>query len=97
MLMLPLLRFQGAVYKNVRILGFIPDSKLPELYNYADLLLMPSLTMESFGITAIGSLACATPVVATRAGALPEVVREGGIVSPLLDFPKVVENGKTLF
>ena len=92
MFMLPLLKLQGKLCKNVKVLGFVPDANLPELYNYADLFLMPSLTMESFGITAIESLACATPVVATKAGALPEIIRSGGVTTSLWKFPKVVAN-----
>ena len=92
MFMLPLLKLQGSLCKKVRVLGFVPDAKLPELYNYADLFLMPSLTMESFGITAIESLACATPVVATKAGALPKIIKSGGIATNLWEFPKAVES-----
>jgi glycosyltransferase involved in cell wall biosynthesis len=39
--------------------------------------LMPSTWPEPFGLTAIESLACGTPVIARRVGALPEIVREG--------------------
>jgi len=92
MLMLPLLKLQGNLCKNVKVLGFVPDARLPELYNYADLFLMPSLTMESFGIAAIESLACATPVLAAKTGALPEVIRSGGITTNVWEFPKAVES-----
>ena len=68
MFMPALLKLQGSLCENVKVLGFVPDANLPELYNYADIFLMPSLTMESFGIAAIESLACATPVIATKAG-----------------------------
>ncbi|HXG40295.1 MAG TPA: glycosyltransferase family 4 protein [Candidatus Limnocylindrales bacterium] len=39
--------------------------------------LMPGSWPEPFGLVAIESLACGTPVVARRVGALPEIVREG--------------------
>jgi len=90
MFMLPLLKLQGNLCKNVKVLGFVPDANLPELYNYADLFLMPSLTMESFGITAIESLACATPVVATKSGALPKIIKSGGVTTSLWEFSKAV-------
>jgi len=90
MLMLYLLKLQRAICKKVRILGFVPDANLPELYNYADIFLIPSLTMESFGITAIESLACATPVIATKSGALPEIIKSGGVTTSLWEFPKAV-------
>jgi glycosyltransferase involved in cell wall biosynthesis len=42
----------------------------------ADLFLLPSES-ESFGLSALEALACGVPVVASRAGGLPEVVRDG--------------------
>jgi glycosyltransferase involved in cell wall biosynthesis len=90
--MIPFLKLQQTICKNVRILGFVSDHILPKLYNYADLFLMPSLTMESFGIAAIESMACATPVIATKSGALPEIVKEGGVISNLWAFPEVIES-----
>ena len=90
MFTLPVLKLQRTLCKNVKILGFVPDDNLPKLYNYADITLMPSITMESFGITAIESLACSTPVVATKVGALPEIIKSGGITTNLWEFPKIV-------
>ncbi len=90
MFTLPVLKIQRALCKNIRVLGFVPDGSLPKLYNYAAVTLMPSITMESFGITAIESLACSTPVVATKVGALPEIIKSGGITTNLREFPKVV-------
>jgi N-acetyl-alpha-D-glucosaminyl L-malate synthase BshA len=42
----------------------------------ADLFLLPT-ERESFGLSALEALACGVPVIGTRAGGLPEVVREG--------------------
>jgi glycosyltransferase involved in cell wall biosynthesis len=42
----------------------------------SDLFLIPS-DRESFGLSAREALACGVPVVGSRAGGLPEVVREG--------------------
>jgi N-acetyl-alpha-D-glucosaminyl L-malate synthase BshA len=46
------------------------------LLSSADLFLLPS-TNESFGLSALEALACGVPVVGSRAGGLPEVVRDG--------------------
>lgn len=52
------------------------DERLAELYSAMDLLIVPSL-QESMGFTALEALACERPVIAFRAGPLPEVVRPG--------------------
>ncbi len=59
---------------DVRFLGETLDV-VPTL-QAARLFLLPSET-ESFGLAALEALACGAPVVATRTGGLPEVVRDG--------------------
>jgi len=56
----------------VRFLGPVPDEDLPGLYNLAQLLAFPSL-VEGFGMPVLEAMACGTPVVASRTGALGEV------------------------
>jgi len=48
-----------------------------ELIRRADALLYTISSEEPFGLIAIESLACGTPVIATRIGAMPEIIREG--------------------
>ncbi|MFV9505985.1 MAG: glycosyltransferase family 4 protein [Oscillochloridaceae bacterium umkhey_bin13] len=72
---------------NVRaycdLLGHIPWHNLIALYRKATIFVMPSL-YESFGISIIEAMACGLPVVATTAGAIPEVVEHGvtGLLVP---------------
>jgi glycosyltransferase involved in cell wall biosynthesis len=56
---------------SVRYLGHVDDAQLPGLYAGALAFVLPSLH-EGFGLTALEAMACGTPVVAARAGALPE-------------------------
>jgi glycosyltransferase involved in cell wall biosynthesis len=53
-------------------LGYVSDADLVCLYNLASVLAYPSLS-EGFGFPPLEAMACGTPVVAGRAGALPEV------------------------
>ena len=62
------------VQDEVFFLGKI-DAVAPLLAD-ADLFLLPSES-ESFGLSALEALACGVPVVASRAGGIPEVVRDG--------------------
>jgi D-inositol-3-phosphate glycosyltransferase len=62
--------------QRVHFLGARPQQELPLLYSAADVTVVPSYH-ESFGLVAVESLACGTPVVATRAGGLTSVVRHG--------------------
>jgi glycosyltransferase involved in cell wall biosynthesis len=65
---------------NGRVLlpGFVPDGELAHLYRRAYALVQPSL-MEGFGLPAVEAMACATPVISSRAGSLPEVIGDAGL------------------
>jgi D-inositol-3-phosphate glycosyltransferase len=61
--------------KRVSFLGARPQEELPLIYSAADITVVPSYH-ESFGMVAVESLACSTPVVATRAGGLMTIIRD---------------------
>ncbi|MHB1293519.1 MAG: glycosyltransferase family 4 protein [Anaerolineae bacterium] len=74
----------GPEAERVLELGYVADEELPLYYNLADLFVFPSL-LEGFGIPLAEALACGTPVVATTAGSMPEVVGPGGRIVPPRD------------
>lgn len=62
--------------QNVRRLGFVPDSDLPIAYRAADLSVVPTQSLEGFGLIIAESLAAGTPALVTPIGGMPEVVRD---------------------
>jgi glycosyltransferase involved in cell wall biosynthesis len=64
--------------KNVEYVGYISTTaEKQEFLGNAWATIMPSLFSEPFGMVAIESLACATPVIALNSGALPEIITNG--------------------
>ncbi len=61
---------------SVAFYGLVKQEMLPYFYSAADLCVVPS-HYESFGLVALESLACGTPVVATRVGCIESVIRHG--------------------
>ncbi|HLM06572.1 MAG TPA: glycosyltransferase family 4 protein [Blastococcus sp.] len=62
-----------ALRDAVRFTGAVPGSELVRLLQRASVVAIPSL-YEGFSLPAVEAMACATPLVTTDAGALPEVV-----------------------
>src|SRR5262249_53438233 len=62
------------IAKDVQFVG--KQNDMSELLAISDVLLLPS-QLESFGLVALEAMACEVPVIATRVGGIPEVVRDG--------------------
>jgi D-inositol-3-phosphate glycosyltransferase len=63
------------IAERVSFLGAQPQEKLPLYYSAADACVVPS-HYESFGLVAMEALACGTPVIASRVGGLPSIIRD---------------------
>ena len=68
--------------EEVLFLGFRTD--IPRVLKTLDILVLTSLTIESFSMAAVEAMAMKVPVIATNVGGLPEVVEDGktGILVP---------------
>lgn len=60
--------------ESVIFTGRLPDADLASLYSAADCSVIPTLSLEGFGLVALESLASGTPVVASDIGGLPEAL-----------------------
>jgi len=60
------------VEKYVDFLGHVANTT--SIYQVSDVTVLPSLWSEPFGRTVIESMACGTPVVASRTGGIPEIL-----------------------
>lgn len=81
---------------RVILTGFVPDEDLVYLYGRAYALAFPSL-MEGFGLPAVEAMACGVPTAASRAGSLPEVVGEAGVLFDPLNVDAIAEALRGLF
>ncbi len=71
-----------------RWIPWVSDAERLILLNRCMALVIPSL-WEGFGLPALEAMACATPVVAARAGALPEVVGDAALLADPCAVPEL--------
>ncbi|MFW5992186.1 MAG: glycosyltransferase [Halanaerobiaceae bacterium] len=78
--------------KSVYFLGNRPQEVVAKIYNIADISVVPS-RIEPFGLVAVESLACGTPVIASNAGGLPDFVDDSvGRLFPMDDYKHLAES-----
>lgn len=65
--------------RDVIYLPGITNGELPAFYQMAVALVHPSL-YEGFGLTLLEAMACGTPVIASRAGSIPEVAGQAALL-----------------
>ena len=70
----PALKAAGSFVED---LGELSGQDRDRIVGASHAMLMPGTWPEPFGLAAIESLACGTPVLARRVGALPEIMRDG--------------------
>jgi glycosyltransferase involved in cell wall biosynthesis len=73
---------RGVAGATVRFAGHVDDAELAELRARASIALVPSRSAETFGLAAAEAMAAGLPVVASRVGALAELVEGDALVPP---------------
>jgi glycosyltransferase involved in cell wall biosynthesis len=83
----PALLHRLAGGRSVRFIGTVADDDVPQLYRRASVFVLPTVDMtcygrpvamtELLGLSVLEAMASGTPVVASRTGGLPEVIRDG--------------------
>jgi glycosyltransferase involved in cell wall biosynthesis len=87
---------------HILFLDPIPYHKVQEAHIISDVTVLPSIPtkswMEQFGYVLVEAMACGKPVVASRSGAIPEIVDDGktGFLTKPEDVNDLTEKLKTL-
>jgi glycosyltransferase involved in cell wall biosynthesis len=84
---------------GIEYLGEVNHGRKVELLQNARCTLFPIEWEEPFGLVMIESMACGTPVIATRHGAVPEVIGDGTggvIVDHWRDIPAALEQADAI-
>lgn len=68
--------------RRVRFLGNFSNSKLPSIYNSADIFLNPSLISEVLPYVLIEAMSCGLPIIATKLSGNSEAVGKTGLLVP---------------
>jgi glycosyltransferase involved in cell wall biosynthesis len=62
---------------SVRFWGKVDNQQIENVYRETDVLLVPSIWPEAFGIIIIEAMASGIPVIASRIGGIPEIIEDG--------------------
>jgi glycosyltransferase involved in cell wall biosynthesis len=64
---------RSSLTPSVRLLGRLSEQDLADAYRAADVAVVPSVSLEGFGLVVPEAAACGTPSIVTDVGGLPEV------------------------
>lgn len=69
---------QAKSFRNhVQFVPYIPHHDVPKFMLAADMAVVPSGQREAFGLVNVEAMACGLPIVATKNGGMPEIIRDG--------------------
>ena len=65
---------------HIQCIGQVSTTAMAELYNEYDVVVMPTINEEPFGLVALETMAKGIPLITTNSGALPEVTEGGALI-----------------
>ena len=67
---------------NIKFLGWFPNQQMPVIFASADATVLPATIEEGIPLSLLESMACGTPVIASKIGGIPEIItnHETGIL-----------------
>lgn len=77
--------------RYVHFPGWVEQKDLPAIYSLADVFAFPSV-IEEFGIPVVEAMSCGCPVVASNAGAIPELTKNAALLSDPFDDNALAEH-----
>jgi spore coat protein SA len=79
-----LARLAAPIGDSITFTGYLPHASLKYLYCACDVVVVPSVWQEPFGLVALEAMASGTCVVASAVGGLPEIITDGqtGLLVP---------------
>jgi glycosyltransferase involved in cell wall biosynthesis len=69
----------AGLQESVLLLGRLPEEQLADCYAAADCFVLPTKSLECFGLIVLEAFACNTPVIATNVAAIPELAERQGL------------------
>lgn len=81
------------IHDRVQFLGWVDPDQVPTLINQATVLLIPSVQVEALPLVAIQAGQQARPVIGSRIGGIPEIIRDGqtGFIIPPNDLKALID------
>ena len=67
-------------YEKIECLGQVGAEEMSSIYDSADVVIMPTIDEEPFGLVALETMAKGIPLITTNSGAIPEVVADGALI-----------------